>query len=112
MFTPGGSIMGRASLWANRRRDLFTRLPKGGAMSRSTLAFFLRLALTVPMPAQPGSKPAETSADNGTAATSDSSAAPDSTNSKNKKKKVKEKSKDDVESIGERGVGSGVNFYS
>jgi len=81
-------------------------------MSRSTLAFFLTLALTVPMPAQTGSKPAETSADNGTAATSDSSAAPDSTNSKNKKKKVKEKSKDDVESIGERGVGSGVNFYS
>ena len=82
-------------------------------MSSTTLSALLALVLSLPIGAQTGNQPADKAAENAAVSPSDSGPANTSpTNSKTKKKKIKEKSKDDVESIGERGVGKGVNFYS
>jgi predicted Zn-dependent protease len=83
-------------------------------MSKTFLAVLTALALAAPAAAQknaPANNPA--AANDSTATTTDNPASNSATSEKQgKKKKVKKKSKDDIEAIGDRGVGSGVNFYS
>ncbi len=76
-------------------------------MRKTTLAVLLAAALAAPIFPQADEKPANAS-DNPANTTDESTPK----NNKAKKKKIKEKSKDDVEAIGDRNVGSGVNFYS